>query len=272
MTALVPNYWPLLKAYHRVRAPLYRRIVAEAALPADGLILDAGCGDCFYARLIVDVLGPEAHVVAVDRNPAVLPDRPEPHPAIWLCQSDLERMGVRPGVFDAVWVCRTLHSALHPVRWLAALALLLRPGGKLIVIENDLAHYPILSWPAEFERRIQDAHIEYMRRHSPSEMALARYYAGRYLPAWLEQIGLQHISARTHVSEELSPFSDEVEAYWRLVLDWLARRIWPGLSVEDREIYRRLSDPQSPDYVLRRPGFCCMELTTVACGVAPPRE
>jgi SAM-dependent methyltransferase len=268
-TAFVPDYWPLLQAYHEVRDPLYRRIIAQVDVAPNGLILDAGCGDCFYGRLMVDVLGPEVRIVGVDRNPAVLPGQPAPHPAIWVCQSDLERIGVRSSVFDAVWLCRALHSAMDPVQWLAALARLLRPGGKVIVIENDLAHSPILSWPAEFERRIQDAHVRYMKRRSPDERTLARYYAGRYLPAWFEQIGLRDIAVRTYVSEEVAPMSAEVEGYWRLVLDWLAKRIWPFLSHEDREIYTCLSDPQSADYVLRRPGFCCMELTTVACGIAP---
>jgi SAM-dependent methyltransferase len=266
MVMFVPSYWPLLRAYHEVRESLYRRIIASLDLPLDALILDAGCGDCYYGRLLADVLGAGTRIVAVDRNPAVLPGEHEQCPSIRLCQTDLERVALRQGAFDAIWLCRALHSALDPIGWLATLVGLLRPGGMLVVIENDLAHYPMLSWPADFEQRIQQAHVEYMHQRSPDAQALARYYAARHLPMWLREIGLRDVRVQTHVSEDVAPMPASLEAYWCLVLDWLGRRAAPALSDGDRKLYARLTDADAPEYVLRQPGFTCMELTTVAVG------
>ncbi len=273
MTAPVSDYWPLADAYHCARERLFRRIIADAVrAPIQGaLILDAGCGDAFYSRLLADVLGPGTRIVAVDRNPASLAVS-RSHtlpPTIHGCLTDLEQAGLRPGVFDVIWLCRAMHSALDPLRRLAALAPLLRPGGQLIVIENDFAHHPILSCPADFGHRIIEAHHQYLKSRCADGTSLERYHAARHLPQWLAQVGLQEICFHTYVSEDVAPMTGEVELYWQLFLGWLGCRIWPFLSPDEQQMYLRAFVPTSPDYLLRRPGFYGLELTTVVCGTAP---
>jgi SAM-dependent methyltransferase len=269
MSAEVPDYWPLFEAYHRVREPVYRAIVADAHLAADAVMLDAACGDAFYSRLIADMLGRDAHIVAVDRNPALLRSQSIPDRAILLCYGDLEQIGLKHGAFDVIWLCRSMHAALDPLRRLSALVPLLRPGGKLIVIENDLAHCPILSWPADFEGRIQAALHQHLHSRSPDGASIERYHAGRHLPAWLKQVGLRHVSIHTYPVEDVAPMTDDVETYWKLAMDYLGKLIWPFLSPGDRRAYSRAFDPESPDYLLDRPGFYCLEPITVGCGTAP---
>jgi SAM-dependent methyltransferase len=261
----------LTDAYHRARERLYRRIIAEALrAPARGaLILDAGCGDAFYSRLLADVLGPGARIVAVDRSPAALGAALPLPAAILGCVTDFERAGLRPEVFDVIWLCRTMHSALDPLRRLAALAPLLRPGGQLIVIENDFAHHPILACPAAFGHRLIEAHFQYLKSRCADGASLERYHAARHLPFWLAQVGLREICFHTYVSEEVAPMTDEVELYWRRFLGCLGCRSWPFLSPDEQQTWLRLFVPASTDYVLRRSGFCCLELTTVVCAAAP---
>lgn len=273
ISAQAPGYWPLLDAYHRAREKLFRQIIREAVCgPARAaLILDAGCGDVFYSRLLAEVLGPPAHVVAVDRNPALLDHLSQPGlpPTVHGCLSDLEQAGLRPGVFDVIWLCRAMHSALDPLRRLAALAPLLRPGGQLVVIENDFAHYPILSCPADFGHRIVAAHHQYLKWRCADGTSLERYHAARHLPIWLAQVGLQEICFHTYVSEDVAPMARDAEMYWQLFLGWLGCRIWPFLLADEQEAYLRAFVPTSADYLLQRPGFYCLELTTVVCGTAP---
>lgn len=267
MPSHVPGYWPFLQAYHRVREPLYRQIIADAGLVGGPLILDAGCGDGFYSRLLADAAGPRARVVAVDLNPGVLNREPGARRIEW-CLGDLEQAGLRRGAFDAVWHCRALHSALDPARRLAALAALLRSGGKLIVVENDFENYPILSLPTDFSHRIREAHYQYLKSLCADGTSLERYHAARHLPFWLDRIGLRQVSLHTYLSEDFAPMAADVEGYWKLFADWLADRIRPFLSPDDQQTYRRTFDPNSPDYAFRRAGFYCLELTTVACAIA----
>lgn len=257
----------MMEAYHRIREPLYREIITDAGLARDSLVLDAGCGDAFYSRLLADALGPAARIVAVDLNSALLPSHAERNGSISFCLSDVERAGLRPRAFDAVWLCRAMHSALDPLRRIGALAALLRPGGKLIAIENDFAHYPSLSVPADFEHRVRAAHHQYLKSRHDDGSWLERYHAARHLPRWLERAGLSRISIRRYVATDVAPMGEDVEAYWRLFLAWLRGRVWPFLSSEDREAYSRAFDSASPDYLLRQPGFSCRDLTTVVRGV-----
>jgi SAM-dependent methyltransferase len=269
LSSPIPDYWPLLLAYHRLREELYRTIIAATGLTPDARILDAGCGDGFYSRLLAECLGVEASIVAVDNNPALLyaaGDLPAP---VHRCLSDMDHLALEPGSFDAVWLCRTMHSAPDPLARLRALAPLLRPGGQLIVIENDSAHDPILSLPADLEGRLREARDQYEKSRCTGGQLRARYQAARHLPAWLIEVGLQAITAHTYVSQEVAPMDEAAETYWRLQMAWQGHHLEPFLSSADREVYWQAFDPASPDYALSQPGFNCLELTTVVCGIRP---
>jgi len=264
-----PDYWPMFEAYHRVREPVYRAIIADSGMAPNDLILDAACGNAFYSRLIADVLGADVRIVAADRNPALLHSQPDPGLAILRCQSDVEQAGLQHRTFDAIWLCRSMHAALDPLWRLCALASLLRPGGRMIVIENDLAHCPILSWPADFERRVQEAHYQLLKSRCADGSSIERYHAARHLSTWLAQAGLRQVSVHTYAVEDVAPMAADVEKYWKLAMDYLGNLIQPFLSLEDRQAYSRAFDPESSDYLLRRAGFYCLEPITVACGIAP---
>jgi SAM-dependent methyltransferase len=267
--ARLPDYWPLMVAYHEVREPLYRALIGDTGLPAGARILDAGCGDCFYSQLLAEVVGPQAQIVAVDIDPAVLSNATGLRPNIQRCLSDLDQPGFEPASFDAIWLCRTMHSAHDPIARLAALAPLLRPGGRLIVVENDTAHNPIMAMPAEFELSLRQARMQYEKSKSRNGAAPERYKAAPYLPRWLRHAGLEAIAVRTYVSEDLAPLDPSVEAYLRVLLAWEATRLGPFLSPAARAEYKRAFDPASPDYLPTQDGFYCLELTTVACATQP---
>jgi SAM-dependent methyltransferase len=264
------GYWPMLKAYHRAREPLYRQIIADvlAGAGTQALILDAGCGDSFYSQLIAEALGPEVVIVALDLAFGPSAGR-RVSAQVAHCQADMERPGLRPQSFDAVWLCRSLHSAGDPPRRIRRLARLVRPGGRLVVVENDFAHYPLLAWPADFERRVLSAHFQYLQSRCADGASLERYHSARHLPAWLEHAGVRPDFVRTYVSEDMPPLPPDTEAYWALFLKWLGGRVFPYLDAEDQERYRDLCDPFSPNYLLSRANAYCVELTTVACGLAP---
>ncbi len=270
MQSQIPDYWPMLEAYHLLREPLYRTLIADAHLSHTALILDAACGDAFYSELLAEMLGPQVRIVALDRNSNVLPAAIEINGSVRLCLSDLEAAGVRQGIFDVIWLCRTMHSAPDPLRRLASLRPLLRSGGRLIVVENDLAHSPILSWPADFEHRFRTAlHQALSQRCELTGAPLERYHAACHLPAWLNQIGLRGITIRSYVAQDIAPMPPTAEAYWKMTMDYQGNLIRPFLAEDDWLIYRQAFDRDSLDYMLRRPGFTCLEPLTVASGLAP---
>ena len=264
-----PDYWPWLIAYHRVREPLYRRIIQDLQLAPEARVLDAGSGDGFYSQLLASLLGPVAQIVAFDNNLGQLQAACDLAPNVLRCAGDLEQLPLTPSAFDAVWLCRSMHAARDPVGLLGDLAQLLRPGGKLVVVENDTAHYPILPLPGDFEGRLRDARLRYEHERCGNRHLAARYKAGRYLARWLRQVGLVELTVHTLVSEDLAPLTPEVEAYWRLFLSWDAARLEPYLSAADAATYRALFDPVSSQYLFSSPGCYVVELTTVAWASRP---
>ena len=261
----LPDYWPWMVAYHHVREPLYRAIIRDLQLPSAARILDAGSGDCFYSRLLAQLLGPDSQIVAVDLKPNLLRAGGDLPGNVQRCLSDLDRgLGLARASFDVVWLCRSMFSATEPMARLAALLPMLAPSGRLVVVENDTAHHPILPFPAEFEHRLRRAQILYERSRCHSDAACARYKAASHLSRWLAVLGLDNIGMHTYVSEDLAPFSPEVETYWREFLAWDAAHLAPFLSPADAAYYRTACDPGSPTYLFSQPGCYCLELTTVA--------
>jgi SAM-dependent methyltransferase len=274
----LPDYWPSMVAYHVAREALYRALICDLELSPGARILDAGCGDCFYSQLLAEVVGPRSQIAAVDIDPIVLNSATGLRHNIHRCLSDLDRPGFESATFDAIWLCRTMHSVHDPIARLANLAPLLRPGGRFIVVENDTAHNPILAMPAEFELRLRAARLEYEKTQCRNGAPPERYKAAPFLPRWLAQAGLGAITVRTYVSEDVAPLDPPVDAYLRLMLAWEATRLGPFLSPAAMAEYKRAFDPASPDYLPRQDGFYCLELTTVACATqpeiigAPPRK
>lgn len=266
---MLPDYWPWMAAYHRVRETLYSRIICDLQLSPAARVLDAGSGDGFYSQLFSSLLGPSANIVAFDRNLNLLRAVCDPAPNVYRCVGDLEHSGLAPASFDAVWLCRSMHSARDPLALLAALVPLLRPGGRLIVVENDTAHNPILPLAADFEHRLREARMLYERSRCPSDGVCERYKAARHLARWLHQLELSEVSIHTFVSEDLAPLDPAVEDYWRLFLSWDADHIAPFLSRADAAAYCASVDPASPTYLFTQPGCYCVELTTVAGATRP---
>jgi SAM-dependent methyltransferase len=264
----LPSYWSMLKAYHRAREGLYRAIIADCRLPSDALVLDAACGDAFYSRLLAAELGPRARIVAADSNVAMFRSFSSPRTGVEACLTDVECAGLRPGSFDVVWMCRSMHSVTEPQQRITALAALLRKGGRLIVVENDLDHCPILGWPEDFEARVQQAVDRFLQHRCSTGASIDRYHASRHLPAWLARAGLRHITLLTYPVEDVVPLPNDVETYWRVWMNFRGNLIRPFLSDTDWHAYCSAFDPNGRDYVLRRAGFYCMEPTTVACGIA----
>jgi len=258
-----------MDAYHEARLSLFDELFADAHLPYEGNILDAGAGDGYYSYLLAERLGPSAQVIAADHNAALLrvPRTPAPNVSRLLC--DLDQLPLAPGSLAAIWHCRSMHSAQNPVGLLAGLVPLLRPGGRLVVIENNTAHSPILPLPPQFERRLREARYAYEQTACRLECRPERYAAGPFLTLWLREAGLVDVWAHTYTTEDFSPLPVPVAQYWQQFLDWEGTRIWPYLSEDDQAVYNRLLHADSPDYLLAHPGVYCLELTTMAIARRP---
>ena len=133
-----------LRAIQSVMGPATRRLLENAGLQRGMRVADLGCGIGTVTRLIAEMVGPDGHAIGVDlstaqldlaRKAAALAQLPN-------CQF-VEASAIETGLpeesFDVVY-CRLLLIHLpDPLRGLAEMRRLLKPGGLFICEDTEVA-------------------------------------------------------------------------------------------------------------------------------------
>jgi SAM-dependent methyltransferase len=122
--------------------PLTRRLLIDAGITEGMRVLDIGTGAGAVAAIAADLVGPDGHVLAVDRDPAALEGARETlsdHSQIEFAEADLAALDLNVE-FDAIVGRAVLMHLRSPIEVLERLADHLRPGGLLVMHELDLTH------------------------------------------------------------------------------------------------------------------------------------
>ena len=104
--------------------------------------LELGAGDGAFTLALADVLGPGAAITAIDRDARALRRLDErlatafPGRQLVTVVQDF-RDALPAGPFDGVLAANSLHFVEDPVPVLRSIATVLRPSGRLVVVEYD---------------------------------------------------------------------------------------------------------------------------------------
>jgi SAM-dependent methyltransferase len=153
---------------HRDHVELLRGAV-EAAGPDGAVWADLGSGSGAFTLALADLLGPGGRIVSVDRDASALREQAramaERFPATELRQivadftSDIAARV--PTAFDGIVMANSLHFQADHVPVVRAVAALLRPGGRFVLVEYDADRgNPWVPHPLSFEttrRVVRDA-------------------------------------------------------------------------------------------------------------------
>ena len=114
----------------------------EAAVPrARATWADVGAGDGTFTRALADLLGRDALIYAVDRDARALASLQR-----WAArdganvipvEADFTRPLELPELLDGLLVANALHFVRDAEVVLARLAALVRPGGRVVIVEYD---------------------------------------------------------------------------------------------------------------------------------------
>lgn len=119
---------------------------------------DLGAGTGVFSRALASLVGPAGRVIAVDTDARALASiRPPPGPAapITTVAGDLTRPLALPPLHGAV-MANVLHFIRDADAALARVAGLLRPGGRLVLIEYEGRRPgPWVPWPVDFARFVE---------------------------------------------------------------------------------------------------------------------
>jgi SAM-dependent methyltransferase len=156
----------------------------------DGMrVLEAGCGPGFVTRLLLEHL-PTATVTGLDLDPAMLEVARK---QLGGCErarfveSSAAATGLPGASFDAVLARFLLQHVPNVPEVLAELRRVLRPGGRLVVVDSDFTFSNLFDPEPEFARDLLDAVAENHRRHGGDG------HVGRKLPRLLRDGGFESI-------------------------------------------------------------------------------
>lgn len=113
---------------------ILRRLRQQAFPPLRGDVLEVGIG----TGVNLPLYGPEARVTGCDASEEMLAwaTRRRTHTSVVLDQADAQHLPFADGSFDVVVASLVFCSVADPARGLAEARRVLRPGGRLVLLEH----------------------------------------------------------------------------------------------------------------------------------------
>jgi ubiquinone/menaquinone biosynthesis C-methylase UbiE len=241
-----------------MRAPVLRSAIAALQLPTGSHGLDIGCGIGLPALLLAEAVGPSGHVTGMDISPPLLARAREIADQAGLAarlsfqQGDMHRLPLdfEDDALDWVWSADCVgYANPAPMALLQELRRIVKPGGCVALLiwssQTLLPGYPFLE-----------------ARLNATATGVAPFRAGmaptsHYLRAlgWLREAGFKAPHARAFAGSVHAPLRDEI----RDALADLFQMRWgtarSEVAPEDWTTYRRLCQPDSPDFILNLPDY-----------------
>jgi ubiquinone/menaquinone biosynthesis C-methylase UbiE len=254
-----------------------RLMIQDLPVRATDRVLDAPCGDGFFAALFAEWMAPAGEVICLDISPECLEGVRKRARRMWYgasistVQADLHDMPFEDNNFDFVWCAQSLMSLAKPsepavgrstVMALQAMRRVLRPGGLIAVLEHDEMHRVLLPWPADLELALQQmVRGGFRRKHGNPE----QLEAGRRLGKLLRKAGFEPIHRVTCATDRHWPLDEAEQAYLEKYLTWLRRLGGAKLAPDVHREFERLTDPGSPDFLLHQPDFemTCLDIVRI---------
>ena len=118
-------------------------------------VADVGCGKGRFARIVCE-RNPTASVVAIDLAEAMLAHVPE---GIERCAASMTALPLASGSCDGAYATESLEHAVDIPRAVAELCRIVKPGGRIVIIDKNAEAWGRLETP-EWERWFKRKEIE----------------------------------------------------------------------------------------------------------------
>jgi ubiquinone/menaquinone biosynthesis C-methylase UbiE len=257
-----------LERMNRFHEPAARAVIAGLGLPPGSRGLDVGCGVGLYTLWLAEAVGADGGVLGIEpqgerveaaRALAGASLRP---PRLEFREGDGTALDAPAGAFDWLWCGNVLHHIPDTQAALKEFARVVRPGGRIVIMESQTLSAMFLPGHPSLERRIQEAESERSREEAGARSFQERRQ--RTLESLLEA-GLADVAHETHLLQYRAPLAPAAREYIATVVfgrNW-GERLRPLLSTEDWARRNALCEPDSREYIVARSDYYCLYPITV---------
>src|SRR4051812_8034249 len=266
----LPDYAPMLAAYHRAHAAELRSMVGDLPVQAGDCVLDMPCGDGVYTVLLAEKVGSSGCVVGVDLSTSYLAmsrnraDQSAMAARTRFQVGDIASLPFDDNTFDLIWCAQSMYSLPDPLDALREMRRVVRPGGTVSVFEDDTLHQVLLPWPVELELAVRQAQLRSMDSRAT---AASKFFIGRDLRSTLAAAGLRNTIVTPYTSIRHAPLSADERTYLAWYFAVLSSHARPYLKPDMDVWFERLLDSTSTTYLLDQPDFYVLYIDMVARGV-----
>lgn len=249
----------------------YEAMLRSTNIQSGWRVLDAGAGGGSFLPLIDALVGSMGQIDALDLAPENVQRIQQRIDLGQFSSSVVARVGsvidlpYDDNVFDLVW-CANVSQYLNDdelTSMLQEMHRVTRPGGFVALKEVDATKArvcgpldPALLW-----------HFLQAARHIKQFAGVLRTTC---LPRWFRNTGFDSISYRSFVVERRQPLKPVDIGFLQDMVAFhgnLAVKL--GLPEDELVHWRRLIDPEAPDYILKDPDFYYCEVSAVVMGQVP---
>ncbi len=231
-------------------------VIETLQLPSGSRGLDAGCGIGLQCLLLAEAVGLIGHVTGLDVSPEFLNRGTEIVKGAGLSErisfqeGDVANIPFDNNTFDWAWSADCIgYGPWEPLPLLKELARVVKPGGIVAISgwssENLLPGYPRL-----------EAHLR------ATSGGIAPFVHGKkpethFLRAlnWFREIGLKEPDVKIFADSFYAPLSHEIRDALTDLFDMRWQDVEIELSPNNQTEFRRLCQPDSPDFILNLPNY-----------------
>ena len=162
------------------------------ALQPNDKVIDVGCGTGDDIREIAALIGPHGMAVGVDRSESMIKEARRRSSGqnipVQFEVSEAEKLPWDSNYFEACHADRLLQHVLNPVRVLRELLRVLKPSGRLVIVDRDWGMVAVDSPNTRVTRIVLDSAAANIRNG----------WMGRKLYGLFKRIGVEDVRVQTH--------------------------------------------------------------------------
>jgi ubiquinone/menaquinone biosynthesis C-methylase UbiE len=236
--------------------PVYRDAIRILCLPEGSRGLDAGCGIGLQTPMLAAAVGAEGNVTGLDISPELIAKAEEIIDEAGLKKQvsfevgNIHALPFGDDTFDWLWSANCAgYPAQDPHALLKELGRVIRPIGKIAILiytsQLLLPGYPRLE-----------------ARLNATSAGIAPFGAGMKPGAhftrvlgWFRDVGFEETSVKTLVKDVFPPLSLDMREAVASLIDMRWEGADSEMPADDRELFQRLTRPESQEYILNLPDY-----------------